>query len=536
MSKTCRYKFLVIDNQDLLEINGLTRKVNQPIKHPEPVLKMDAPWNQDNERLCYTNIIYDHEEKLFKMWYCVEGNNDKEAVVWTGGAMKLAYATSLDGIGWQRPELGLVEINGSKKNNYILPEKCFYGATLIDDPSDIPARRYKMIFTTLGREVQWAKFHLPLSLAYSADGIHWDRPIHVNPVIRGISDCEFSLYYDPDRRKYQLYTRRVPNVPRDISLYESYDLVNWEDLGRVVVPDENDSPEMYNFYNMAPFRYEDYYLGMLNTQHTHPISEFYEGYYKSPGYPDNILGHVNIQLAFSRDGVNWSRPKDRSPLIANGEPGAPDFGGAYPSKYPVVINGETLIYYQASKCLHTWWHEQEWWGEDKKKIRDIVCLMLAKMPEDHWVSLDANSKEGSFICKPWGPPHEIFVNADAQDGSIEAELVTPYGKVVPDYSRADCVAIIANGKNQQINWKNGQYPWKAIGKDHLGGLLVKFYLKNAKLYSYTFTLPDPDGQLERNRLNARWCDHIKHRSDNWDRNSNEPAIGLPSYTGPEAKD
>ena len=41
-----------------------------------------------------------------------------------------------------------------------------YGATLIDDPSDIPARRYKMIFSTLGREVQWANFHLPLSLAY----------------------------------------------------------------------------------------------------------------------------------------------------------------------------------------------------------------------------------------------------------------------------------------------------------------------------------------------------------------------------------
>ena len=54
---------------------------------------------------------------------------------------------------------------------------------------------------------------------------------------------------------------------------------------------------------------------------------------------------------------------------------------------------------------------------------------------------------------------------------------------------------------------------------------MKFYLKNAKLYSYTFTLPDADGQLERDRVNARWCEHIKHRSGNWGRNSNEPATG-----------
>ena len=29
-------------------------------------------------------------------------------------------------------------------------------------------------------------------------------------------------------------------------------------------------------------------------------------------------------------------------------------------------------------------------------------------------------------------------------------------------------------------------------------------------------LPDPDGQLELARQNARWCDQIRHRSDNWE--------------------
>ena len=56
--------------------------------------------------------------------------------------------------------------------------------------------------------------------------------MHVNPVLRGISDDRFSLIYDVDRRKYLLFTRRVPHLPRDISLFESHDLVNWEDKGR----------------------------------------------------------------------------------------------------------------------------------------------------------------------------------------------------------------------------------------------------------------------------------------------------------------
>ncbi|MBI3920237.1 MAG: hypothetical protein HY318_02375, partial [Armatimonadetes bacterium] len=398
MNKVYRYKFLVVDNQDLLKINNLTRKVNQAVKHPEPVLKMDAPWDQDNERLSYSGVIYDAEENIFKMWYSIWRSETREAGVVVPGTVKLAYATSTDGISWHRPQLGLIEVNGSKQNNYLIPEMAFYGFSIIKDYSDIPARRYKMIFGTMGRESNWAEYHIPLSLAYSADGIRWERPMHVNPVLRGISDGEFTLSYDADRRKYQLYTRRVPNLPRDISLYESYDLVNWEDKGRVLVPDQHDPPEMYNFYNMRPFRYEGFCLGLLNTQYTHPVSESYESFHKSPGFPEDELGHVDIQLAYSRDGQKWERPVDRSPVVPIGKSGDPDFGGIYPAPFsPPVIEGETWIYYEAQKNLHCWWDIQGR-AHEKKPVREQSCCMLARMPEDHWVSLDAGAAEGWFLA------------------------------------------------------------------------------------------------------------------------------------------
>jgi hypothetical protein len=529
MSGTCRYKFLVIDDQDLLEISNLTRKVNQAIKHPEPVVKMDAPWDTDDDVFDLASVVYDEADGLFKMWYQIY-TVDSRREYGPSCPAKMAYAFSSDGLNWEKPILNRLEINGTMEHNFVTPEMGNFSMSVLIDPSDPSERRFKMMFLAdsgfgSGGETDWAKFHVPLCIAYSPDGIHWDRPVHVNPVLRGVSDGIFALYYDEDRRKYVLFSRRVPNLPRDISQYESYDLVNWEDKGRVLVAgDEFDSRYTTDLHAFSPVRYEQFHLAVINTMYTLPESESYSVFQKPPAdYPNQMLGTMDLQLAYSRDGQNWSRPNDRSPVVALGPAGSPDGGFIFPINNPIVRDGDTWIYYSSRCRRHNDWdlHQSGY----NVTPRNEGFGMLAKMPEDHWVSLDADNNEGSFVCKPWGPPHEIFVNADAQGGSIEAELVTPYGKVVPDYSRNDCIAATASGKNQQIKWKNGKSAWESIAKDHRGGLLMKFYLKNAKLYSYTFTLPDADGQLERDRVNARWCEHIKHRSGNWGRNSNEPATG-----------
>ena len=43
--------------------------------------------------------------------------------------------------------------------------------------------------------------------------------------------------------------------------------------------------------------------------------------------------------------------------------------------------------------------------------------------------------------------------------------------------------------------------------------------------------PDPDGAIRHYRDNARWNQAIMHRSGNWDRNRNEPAIGVSRAPG-----
>ena len=203
-------KFLLIDDQSLVKSHNLTRRVNQATKRPQPVMTLDAPWDTDRDLLNIVTIIYDEDERIYKMWYTL--------MRWQGetsdGPRGVAYATSEDGVHWKKPVLGLIEDNGSRENNLVIPFMRQFAYSIIKDPSDVPARRYKMIFDAFGEESLWARHHSALNLAYSHDGLHWERPQHVNPVLRGISDDNFTLFYDGDRRKYVLITRRVPNAPR----------------------------------------------------------------------------------------------------------------------------------------------------------------------------------------------------------------------------------------------------------------------------------------------------------------------------------
>ena len=114
-----RYKFLLIDDESLVEHHNLRRKVNQAVKHQEPVLRLDAPWETDRDMLNYVSVMYDQEEQIFKMWYTLmrwKGNT-------ADGPRGVAYAVSRDGLHWEKPKLGLVEVNGSREHNLVIDFK-----------------------------------------------------------------------------------------------------------------------------------------------------------------------------------------------------------------------------------------------------------------------------------------------------------------------------------------------------------------------------------------------------------------------------
>ncbi|MBM3935372.1 MAG: hypothetical protein FJ319_13955, partial [SAR202 cluster bacterium] len=85
--------------------------MHQPAKMAAPVLEGDKPWERGFAQIIGNCVNYDSEDRIYKMWY------DTYKV--TGGL--IAYATSQDGLHWEKPDLGIVEVAGSRDNNIVLP-------------------------------------------------------------------------------------------------------------------------------------------------------------------------------------------------------------------------------------------------------------------------------------------------------------------------------------------------------------------------------------------------------------------------------
>ncbi len=95
-----------------------------------------------------------HDGGKFRMWYLgmlqTEFKHGQAPDYWR----PMCYAESADGIHWTKPELGLVDFNGNRRNNICLIEGDPFSLTRVDDflsvlhdPADPdPARRYKAAY------------------------------------------------------------------------------------------------------------------------------------------------------------------------------------------------------------------------------------------------------------------------------------------------------------------------------------------------------------------------------------------------------
>ena len=129
--------FLLLDGIE--ETHHVARRVCEAGKHPNnPILPLgdmhewDAaqarPWSSPT-------VIWDEEDRVFKAWY---SGSDIAPERWTA----VGYATSTDGVTWEKPRLGLHEFRGSSDNNIVVMG---YGPVIKDPAEPDPARRYKMI-------------------------------------------------------------------------------------------------------------------------------------------------------------------------------------------------------------------------------------------------------------------------------------------------------------------------------------------------------------------------------------------------------
>ena len=111
------YRQLFVDGHLVRRMRGLRRRVQTACKHPlNPVLGPTMPW-EGSYCLLYGSVIFDVDEGRWKMWYLTI---NKLRATPPEENTYVCYATSADGLRWDKPRLGIHSYRGRTDNNIVV--------------------------------------------------------------------------------------------------------------------------------------------------------------------------------------------------------------------------------------------------------------------------------------------------------------------------------------------------------------------------------------------------------------------------------
>ena len=450
-------KRLFVDYDDIEKRSNVRRTYYQVQKHGPAVVDQEAEWEKHGGMTA--SVVYDDEEKVFKMWYMAgfyaEGKEHVQCL-----------ALSDDGINWRRPELGLHEACGSRKNNIVIPAEYHDGqdhfeSMLIDPIATDPGSRYKAI--------GWSSYDWdgPLSGIYtavSADGLNWTptpEPVfrfHPRPGtddLGPVGDAQ-SLMIDTERKRYVAFLRGNHTRLRSAS----EDFVTWEPP----VPFLSILNEEETLYNNTGFNYGAHYLGILT---------YFD---KRPYHQTQVL-----RLLTSRDGELWMRVPGE-PLVPLSGIGEWDrFQIMLTGAPPIPVGDRLYIYYRGTPRRHAKVEREYDPSIAADQDKSTMSIGLGTLRLDGFASMDSSYSGGCVALKPMiFDGNELHINAKCDCGSIEVELLDADDKALPGFTKAECTPIRADGVDLTVRWNDSLSVESLRGKP----IRIAFYLTNARLYAY----------------------------------------------------
>lgn len=445
-------------------------------KHPQnPLVKADRLW--ESWRLeVYGTVMYDEDEQLFKMWY----SGDKSECFPNYATF---YATSKNGITWEKPPVGTVDCPKHPGHNAVAKDVLL--ASVIKDKADPnPARRYKMVCW-----VQRLKPDGGPHTFVSPDGLRWNR-LSQQPICR--SSDVITAYYDRSRKSYvaipKLSTKwRADFERRCFGLSTSTDFLMWTEPIYIFTPDLRDDagtlarieevrPLIDVPDNPALMRTEFYGVGVYQAESCTLGFPWVFSVNNNARY-GNHEGPSEIQLAVSRELAQWERPF-RTPCIPRGKIGEWDCGFFVTSAEAFRFGDEILLYYAGSNYLHgtPCLYREEGTGR-WTKFTSSIGLAIWKL--DRFVSADGPAEGGILTTVPITfTGNRLELNGLTKgDGSITVEMLDASGKLL-----ATSKPFAGDELRKPITWSETFSVSEFSGKP----VMLRFHLKHAELYSFAF--------------------------------------------------
>ncbi len=433
----------------------------QVLHHPTPrevAMVHDAPWEGNTS--AYHTVFQDGDR--YRMYY--RGSHSTR----DGGPQKahdqfVCYAESRDGIHWTRPELGLVEFEGSTKNNILRGGVGAHNFAPFKDanPAAPPDARYKALGSGEGG----------LYAFKSADGIHWSLLSEKPVITKGAFDSQNLAFWDGVRSRYVDYHRGFRAGVRDIMTCTSKDFRAWTEPDWIDCPGAS-KEHLYTNQVLPYFRAPHVFLGFPKRLEPkrraaeHRVSGISDGLFMTSR--DGVTFH-RWGEAFIRPGPQPDRWVNRNNLTAWGIvvtasalPGAPDELSLYSTEH----------YYQG----------------DGTRLRRFTIRT------DGFVSVQAPLAGGEMLTRvlDFAPPGagsgekasiQLHINyATSGAGSIRCEIRDAQEKPLSGFALDDCDVIYGDHLDRPVTWKGRSDVTALAGEP----IRLRFVLKDADLYAVQF--------------------------------------------------
>lgn len=447
----------------LIESTTLKRAFHAPEYFAgNPIMKPDQPWESAGRGPAVMpfsdGVWFDPKDKLFKMWYYA-GH----------GGGQTCYATSKDGIRWEKPKLDVVP-----DTNIVLKGGRDSNTVWIDHNATDPQQRFKMAVYAGGGM---------FSLFRSADGVHWTKAGD-----GAKTGDRSSFFYNPFRERWVFSIRSGSKRGRSRHYWETKDFFSFtpqvSEKKEPVVWVASDSADWKRddlltqpqLYNLDCAAYESVLVGLFSVWRGD-----YRGAKQTPKATElNQLGRPkqnSICVGFSRDGFHWDRA-NRQPFCPVSEKmGDWNWGNVQSVGGCCLVMGDKLYFYVSGRAGKSF---------PGCSLCDAgASTGLAILRRDGFVSMDAGDDAATLTTRPvqFRGKH-LFVNLAAPKGELRVEALDRDGSPIKPFTRENCAPLRSDKTLQAVKWKG------ARDLSPLANQPVKFrfHLKNGALYAFWVSL------------------------------------------------
>lgn len=411
-------------------------QLNPPVKR-EIVLVTDKPWEGPDS--AYFSVFQDGP--LVRLYYrgIVPAGD-------TSTGQVTCYAESTDGIHFTRPNLGLVEFQGSKENNIIYRgiEAHNFAPFRDANPAARPEERYKAL----------AGIQSKLDAFVSPDGIHWNK-LQADPVMtKGAFDSLNLSFWDDRTQNYRCFSRFFDGDVRAIQSCTSTDFIHWADPVPNRYPKRAPKEHFYTNGTRPCPGAPHIYLAFPK-RFVPERKKFAD--YKEMGVSDAVF-------LSSRDGENW----DRTFLEAWVRPGPDNRNWTQRSNMPAW----GIVQLDPAEFSMYITEHYEW---PDHRLRRLTVRRHG------FASAHAGAAGGEFTTRPvtFTGKNLILNYATSAAGAIQVEVQDAQGKPIEGRSLADMPVLFGDELDAVVSWKSGSDLSSLIGKP----VRFRFVMKDADLFA-----------------------------------------------------